>query len=60
VISARANNLDIYEYLKYLLTEMLNNDHILHPEILDCYLPWSEELPDECSLATKHKKYFKK
>lgn len=60
VESARANNLDVYEYLKYLLTEMPNNDHVLHPEILDGYLPWSEELPDECRLAMKHKKCFKK
>lgn len=60
VESARANNLDVYEYLKYLLAEMPNNDHLLHPEILDRYLPWAEELPDECRLATKHKKCFKK
>ncbi|WP_278336061.1 transposase domain-containing protein [Lacrimispora amygdalina] len=26
--SARANHLDVYEYLKYLLEEMPNNNHL--------------------------------
>lgn len=60
VESARANQLDVYEYLKYLLTEMPNNDYMQHPEILEYYLPWAKELPDECRLNTKHKKCFKK
>lgn len=38
--SARANELDVYEYLKYLLTEMPGNSHLEHPEIIDKYLPW--------------------
>lgn len=58
--SARANKLDVYEYLKYLLTEMPNNAHLEHPEVIDQYLPWSKELPDECRLEHKHKKCFKK
>ena len=48
VESARANDLDVYAYLKYLLSEMPNNHHLEHPEILDRYLPWSSELPEEC------------
>lgn len=35
VESARANYLDVYEYLKYLLEEMSNNNHLQHPELLD-------------------------
>nr|WP_313185001.1 transposase domain-containing protein [Lacrimispora sp.] len=58
--STRANNLDVYEYLKYLLEEMPNNNHLQHPELLDQYLPWSKELPDRCRLTLKHKKCFKK
>lgn len=58
--SARANKLDVYEYLKYLLMEMPNNAHLEHPEVIDRYLPWSEELPEECRLEHKHKKCFKK
>ena len=60
VESARANNLDVYEYLKYLLEEMPNNNHLQHPELLDQYLPWSKELPDRCRLTLKHKKCLKK
>ena len=46
VQSAKANELDVYEYLKYLLEEMPNNRHLEHPEIIDRYLPWSSELPE--------------
>ena len=60
VESAKANQLDVYEYLKYLLEEMPNNRYLEHPEILDNYLPWSKELPDQCRLKTKHKKCLKK
>jgi transposase len=41
VESARADGLDVYEYLKYLLSEMPNRDFNNHPEILEWYLPWS-------------------
>lgn len=60
--SGRSNELDVYEYLKYLLTEMpnLGYGYKEHPEILDKYLPWSDELPEECRLNHKHKKCFKK
>lgn len=60
VESARINKLDTYEYLKYLLEEMPNNDHLNHPEILDRYLPWSKELPEECRLRSKKEKCLKK
>ena len=59
VESAKANRLDIYEYLKYLLKEMPNNHHLENPEIIDRYLPWSEELPQRCRLNIEKKKYFK-
>ena len=48
-----SNNHDVYEYLKYLLEEMSNNDHIRHPEVLNQYLPWSDELPDQCRLKQR-------
>jgi transposase len=59
VESAKANELDIYEYLKYLLEEMPNNNHMIHPEILDQYMPWSEELPEKCRLKKTYKKSLK-
>ena len=59
VESVSANDLDVYAYLKYLLTEMPNNHHLGQPEILDRYLPWSSELPEECRLKQQKKKCFK-
>ena len=59
VESARLNELDVYTYLKYLLTEMPNNRHPEHPEIIDNYLPWSATLPQECRLNYKNKKCLK-
>ncbi|WP_010248253.1 IS66 family transposase [Acetivibrio cellulolyticus] len=60
VESAKANILDVYEYLKYILEAMPNTDFKNHPELLDKYLPWSKDLPEECRLNHKHKKCFKK
>lgn len=44
VESARTNKLDVYEYLKHLLTEIPGSQYLEHPEVLDQYLPWSEHL----------------
>ena len=60
VESAKANALDVYEYLKYLLDEMPNRDFNNQPEILDQFLPWSTELPEECRLNHSHKNFLKK
>ncbi len=57
--TAKANDLDAYEYLKYLLEEMPNNRHLEKPYILDDYMPWSDKLPDRCKLQIKTKKHFK-
>ena len=57
--SAKANELDSYEYLKYLLSEMPNNHYLEHPEVIDRYLPWSPELPEECRLKQQKKKCLK-
>lgn len=59
VESARANKLDVYEYLKYLLTEMPNNHYQEDPTVIDRLLPWSEELPEQCRLKTRQKKCLK-
>lgn len=59
VESARANDLDVYEYLKYLLEEMPNNHYLENPEILERYLPWSEELSERCRLKRTYKKCLK-
>lgn len=59
VESARANDLDVYEYLKYLLTEMPNNHHLENAAIIDQLLPWSNELPEQCHLKRSRKKCLK-
>ena len=62
VESARANDLDVYEYLNYLLTELpeIGYAHEKAPEILDKYLPWSDQLPEEVRLKQKRKKCVEK
>ena len=57
--SARANNLDVYEYLNYLLEQVPESDLCNNPEIIDNYLPWSEKLPEKCRLIQKRKKSLK-
>ena len=54
--TAKANQLNIYEYLKHLLTIMSNTDYKNHPEQLRTYLPWAKELPEECRLVHTTKK----
>ena len=56
VETAKANDLNTYEYLKYLLTNIPNLDIHNHPEALESYLPWSKELPQECRLPDTKKK----
>lgn len=60
VESACANHLDVFEYLKYLLTEIPNSQYLEHPEILDRYLPWSATLPEECRLKRNRKECLNK
>ena len=59
VESARANDLDVYEYLKHLLTERPNNHHLEKPSVIDRLLPWSKELPEQCRMKRNRKKFLK-
>ena len=59
VESAKANDLDVYEYLKHLLTERPNNHHLEKPSVIDRLLPWSKELPDQCRMKRNRKKFLK-
>lgn len=59
VESARANDLDVYEYLKHLLAEMPNNHHLENPSVIDRLLPWSKELPEQCRMKRNRKKCLK-
>lgn len=59
VETAKQNDLHIFNYLDYLLKSLPNVDFVNHPEILDEYLPWSEQLPVECRLTVENKKSLK-
>ena len=51
---ARANNLKLYDYYKYLLEELpkhMNDDH-RDMSFMDNLLPWSDALPAEIRKAT--------
>ncbi len=47
VETAKANNLKIYEYLTYVLTELSKTIHDFTVEVPEKLMPWSEELPAE-------------
>lgn len=46
--TAKANNLNVYTYLEYLLLYMSDTDWRNHPEKLDNLMPWSEAVKTEC------------
>lgn len=48
VETAKANNLNIYQYLKYLLTEIPQHLDDTDMDFLENLMPWSKELPNEC------------
>ena len=48
VETAKANNLNIYEYMKYLLTVIPGHMDDHDREFCKDLLPWSESLPEEC------------
>ena len=45
--SAKANNLNIYKYINYLLEELREQEGEQKEENIEKYLPWSDELPEE-------------
>ena len=50
VETARANNLNVYAYLEYLLLYMPDADWRNHPEELDNLMPWSKAVKTECKM----------
>ena len=45
--SAKMNNLNIEKYIKYMLEKLPQLENIKDEEVLEKYLPWSKELPNE-------------
>ena len=49
--TAKANNLNFYRYLEYILTELpklADKDGNIDTDKLDYLLPWSDDLPAQC------------
>ena len=53
VETAKANNLDPYDYIEYLLEIMPNIDFMKSSEKLDDFLPWSEQTHQYFKTLTK-------
>ena len=45
--SAKVNNLNIYKYINYLLDQLPQLENLSDANVLEKYLPWSTELPDD-------------
>ena len=45
--SAKVNNLNVGKYIKYLLEELPQLENINDERVIERYLPWSNELPEE-------------
>lgn len=48
VETAKANGLNVYTYLEYLLMYMPDTDWRKYPEMLDDLMPWSPYVQEEC------------
>ena len=48
VETAKANELNIYQYLKHLLTEIPQHMDDTDMSFVEELLPWSKTLPEEC------------
>lgn len=55
VETAKANELNIYQYFKHLLTEIPRHMDDTGLNFLDSLLPWSKQLPEECRKKKKTK-----
>lgn len=48
VETAKANNLNVFEYLNHLFKSLPNINFNEQPQLLEQHLPWSESLPECC------------
>lgn len=53
--TAKANDLDPYEYLVYLFRNLPNLDFYNKPELLKSCMPWADTLPESCYAKKPHK-----
>ena len=48
VETAKANGLNVYTYLEYLLMYMPDSDWQNYPDVLDELMPWAQAVQEEC------------
>ena len=53
VETAKLNNLDVYEYLVFFLSELPKLGAESSEDQIKPYLPWSDQLPDYCKNQSK-------
>ena len=51
--TAKANNLNPFRYLEYILTVLKDHQEDKEYSFIDDILPWSEKLPEICRSKTK-------
>jgi len=50
--TAKGNGLKPREYLEWVLSEMPNTEGLEDEKVLERFLPWSDEIPETCRVAT--------
>lgn len=50
--TAKANNLNPFRYLEYLLTEIMEHQEDKNQDFINDLLPWSDKLPEICRIKT--------
>ena len=53
VETAKANGLNPFRYLEFLLTEMMEHEEDTDYCFIDDLLPWSDSIPDICKMKNK-------
>lgn len=51
VVTARANGIEPFRYLEWLLTEMPLTEHIDDRAVLERFMPWSDSVPAACKMT---------
>ena len=53
VETAKANNLNPFRYLEFLLTQMMDHEDETDYSFIDRLLPWSDDIPEICRIKKK-------
>lgn len=51
--TAKANHLNPFRYLEFLLTELMEHQEDTNQDFLKDLLPWSDKIPENCRIKTK-------